>query len=337
MSIILNPITLPASKMLSTMTTLIGDVRFNDTLSPSDIVNDMVDSARIGKVDYGKGIVYNFKVDTQPVKDLVETSTAFTITKPNVAQETILIDNYKFVPISASEILSKDSLLNGTLVNDFFNFIMSLLQDTAQFYLFDQVNNMYQSWTPGQATQTISVNQINTTGLNGAELNNALLWNSNEMAKVMRKTFNNMKIKNNKYTDIATYEDENTGDEHNVVSALRTDDLKLVVNDKYWTEFLANSLSSLYHSEKIGEMIPGDKFVLLPEDAMTTDNANTIAWLSDKMKFALADFYNVTLSIQDPSTTYTNTFYHFAFGMGVFKYAPGVKFVANYINPTPAA
>lgn len=334
--IILNPITLPASKMLATMTSLIGDVRFNETLAPSDLVNELVDSARVGKVDYGKGIVYTFKLAPQPVKDLTEESSAFKITKPNVAQETILIDEYKFIPISLSEILSKDSALNGNTISEFFAFVMSLLEDTAQFNLYDVVNNLYQNWVPGQATQTIEVRQIDTTGLTGADLQASLTWNANEMAKVMRKTVNNMKIKNNKFTDVATFTDVNTSETENVVSALRTDNLKLVMNDKYWTDFIAESLASLYHSEKIGEMIPGDKFVLLPEDAMLSANENVIGWLSDKMKFALADFYRVTLSIQDPSTTYQNTFYHFSYGAGVFKYAPGVKFVAKTITPAEA-
>jgi hypothetical protein len=335
MAIVLNPITLPASKMLATMTTLIGDVRFNDTLAPSDLVNELVDSSRIGKVDYGKGIVYTFKLAPQPVNDLSEESSAFTITKPNVAQETITIDNYKVIPISMSEILSRDSALSGTTINEFFSFVMSLLEDTAKFYMYDVVNGLYQGWEPTQATQTILVDQIDTTGLTGADLNQALIWNSNEMAKVMRKTVNNMKIPNSKYTDVATYVDANTGDTESVVSALRTDDLKLVMNDKYWTDFMASSLASLYHSEKIGDMIPGDKFVLLPEDAMAEGNEDVIGWLSDKKKFAFADFYRVTLSILDPSTTYQNTFLHFSYGAGVFTYAPGVKFVANVITQEP--
>lgn len=334
--IVLNPITLPASKMLSTMTALIGDVRFNETLGTSDIINDMVDSARVGKVDYGKGIVYTFKLAPQPTKDLSETSSAFTITKPNVAQETILIDEYKFVPISLSEVLSKDSALRGETISEFFAFVMGLLEDTTQFNLFDVVNGLYQTWVPGQATQTIQVRQIDTTNLTGTDLTSALTWNANEMAKVMRKTVNNMRIKNNKFTDVATFTDVNTGETENVVSALKNDNLKLVVNDKYWTNFIAESLASLYHSEKIGEMIPGDKFVLLPEDAMAQGNENVIGWLSDKSKFALADFYRVTLSILDPSTTYQNTFYHYAYGAGVFKYAPGVKFVAQLITPEQA-
>ena len=333
MSTILNPITLPASKMLETMTTLIGDVRFEDNLGVSDIVNEMVDSARIGQVDYGKGIINTFKLAPLERKTLSETSSAFTINKPNIAQETILIDNYYFYEISMSEILSRDALLTGDAVSTFMAYCMDLLQDSSQFDLFTEVNNLYQNWTPGQATQTVKVNQIDTTKLTGAELNSALTWNATEMARVMRKTLNNMKILNNKYTDVATYEDANSGTTENVMSALRTDNLKLVVNDKYWTDFLSNSLASLYHSERIGEMIPGDTFCLLPTDAMSTGNEKTIGWLSSKNKFALADFYRVTMSILDPSTTYQNTFFHISYGAGVFKYAPGVKFVENTITP----
>lgn len=330
MSIVLNPITLPASKVISTMTTLIADMRFKETLSPSDIVNDLVDSCRIGKVEYGKGIVHNFKVGLQPVKTLSETSTAFTITKPNVAQETIEIDTYKFVPLSTSEVLTKDAVINGEMLSTFFNFVASLMEDTATFDLFDVCNGLYQNWTPGQASQTITINLIDAGNATGADLQAIKQMNATKIAKVMRKTLNNMKIKNSKYTDVATYTDENTGNTENVVSALREDNLKIVYNDKFYTEFVADAMSSLYHSEKVGEMIPGNKFVLLPEDAMKSGNENVIAWLSDKDKFALADFYNVTMSIVDPSTLYENKFYHYAYGAGVFKYAPGVKFVANY-------
>lgn len=332
MAIVLNPITLPASKVLNTVTSLIGELRFKDTIGVSDIVNELVNSCRVGKVDFGKGIVFTFKTGLQPKKALSTNSSALTITKPNVAQETIEIDTYNFIPLSVSEILTRDAVLNGELVNTFLDFTMSLMSDTETFDLFDICNSLYQDWVPGQASQTIQVNQLNTTGLTGQELQSALTWNANEMARVMRKTINNMKIKNNKFTDVATYIDANDGTEQNVVSALRSDDLKLVMNDKYWTNFISNTLASLYHSEKIGEMIPGEKFVLIPEDAMKEGNEKVIGWLSDKSKFALADFYKTTESIRDPSTLYTNYFHHYAIGYGVFKYAPGVKFVENTIE-----
>ena len=331
MSIVLNPITLPASKVLSTMTTLIAEMRFKETLSPSDIVNDLVDSCRIGKVEYGKGIVHTFKVGLQPIKTLSETSSAFTITKPNVAQETIEIDTYKFVPLSTNDYLSRDAVINGNMISSFFEFVGSLMEDTAKFDLFDVANGLYQNWNPGQASQTIVIDLINPAGTTGADRQAIEQMNATKIAKVMRRTLNNMKVKNSKFTDVATYTDENTGETEDVVSCLDRDDLKIVFNDVFYTDFLGDAMASLYHSEKVGEMIPGENMVLIPEDAMSNDNKySVIAWLSSKDKFAIADFYAVTLSILDPSTMYENRFYHYSYGAGVFKYAPGVKFVANY-------
>lgn len=337
MSVILNPITLPASKMLATMTALIAEVRYNENIKVSNIVNDLVDSSRIGNVDYGKGIVNTFEVDVQPTKDLTETSTAFTITKPNVEQETIVIDNYKFVPISVSEILSRDAFLSGYMIDTFINNMMKLPEKTIRFNLFNVINELYQSWEPGQASQTVTIDQIDTTGMTGAELRATEEWNATQVAKVMRKTINNAKLLNNKYTDVATYTDVNTGETKPVQSALANDDLKIVFNDEYYTNFLADAMASLYHNEKVGDMLPGDNFVLLPTDAMTPANAKTIAWLSSKNKFALADFYKVTLAILDPSTLYTNSFFHYAYGAGIFKYAVGIKFVSNVIAPAIVA
>ena len=336
MATALIPYTLPVSKMISTMTTLLTEVRFTDSLAPSDIVNALVDSCRIGNVDYGKGIVNTFKLDVQPVKDLSETSSAFTITKAQVAQEVLPIDEYKFVPLSVSELLSRDAVLDGSMLDNFFGFVMSLLDDTTQFYLYDKVNAMYQNWTPTRATQTIEVSQIATTGLTGTELNAALVWNATELAKVMRKTMNNMKIKNKKYTDVEKYTNTNTNEETDVITALKPENFKFVVNDKYWTDFLGSAMASLYHSEKIGEMVPAKNLVLIPEDSMETKNAKTIGWLHDKVKFAIADFYKIVMSIVDPSTTYTNYFEHFALGSGVFKYAAGVRFVEKTIEPAAA-
>lgn len=326
------PYTLPASKMLATMTALIGEVRYSENIKVSAIVNELVDSSRIGNVEYGKGIINTFELDIQPTKDLTETSSAFTITKPNVAQEVLPIDNYKFVPISVAEILTRDAFLNGNAVDSFINNIISLPEKTIRFNLYNVVNELYQSWEPGQATQTVEIEQIDTTGMNIVDRRNAEQWNATEIAKVMRKTINNAKILNNKYTDVATYKDANTGETQPVKSALSSDNLKIVFNDEYYTNFLADAMASLYHSERVGDMLPGDNFVLLPTDSMSEDNEKTIAWLSDKNKFALADFYKITLAITDPSTLYTNSFFHYSYGAGVFKYAVGIKFVAKMVT-----
>ena len=336
MSIASVPYTLPVSKMLSTMTTLIRDVRYGENIKVSKIVNDLVDSCRIGNVEYGKGIVKTFELDVQPTKNLSETSTAWTITKPNVKQEVLPITDYKFVPISLAEILAKDAFLDGNAVDTFMNNVMKLPEKTIRFNLFDVAKGLYMNWSP-RSSQKVYVDQIDTSTITDMVQKRACeQWNATELAKVMRKTMNNAKLLNDKYTDVATYTDANGGGTKNVKSALDTDNMKIVFNDNFYTNFLADAMASLYHAEKVGEMIPGENFVLMPTDAINEANENTIAWLSEKDKFAIADFYYVTLSIQDPSTLYLNVFFHYSYGSGIFTCAPGIKFIANYIEPEPA-
>lgn len=328
MAILKNPITLPASKMLAAMTTLIADIRFINTIETSPIMNRLVASCEQGNVDFGKGIVFNFKLDYQPVKTLTENSSAFTITKPAVGQETLVIDEYNFIPISSSEVLSRDAVLNGNQVSTFFAFIMSLLNETHDYYLFNKVVDMYNSWVPGQASQTIEIPVTPLTGLSGADLESTKRMNATIIAEEMRKVLNNMQVPSSKFSDVATYINPNTGEATPVKTCLSSDNLKIVWNDQYYTEFLGNAMASLYHSDQVGNMLPGSEMLILPTDVISENNATTIAWLSDRTKFAIATFYSLAMSIVDPSTTYTNIFFHFALGGGVLDYPVGVKFVA---------
>ena len=328
MAVIDLPVTLPASKLMASITSLIGEVRFQKTITPSTLVTDIVERSRIGNVEFGKGIVQTTKVDLQDVKDLSENSSAFTISKPRMAQEVIAIDTYKFAPLSVSSILTKDAFLSGFAVEQFFAEVLDTLQDTKTFALYDVMLNIIQSWVPAQSTQTITVNLKDTSTLSGVDLKVTNELNANEIAKTIRKTVNSMRVLSNKYTDVAKYTAQD-GSQKDVKTALRGDDLRVIMNDRFYTDIVADSIASLYHSDRIADMFPnGMSSELIPEDKMT-DN-KVICWISHPNKFALADFYNVQLSIVDPSTLYTNYFLHYAYGAGVFKYLPAVKVIANF-------
>ena len=331
------PYTLPVSKFIKTMTALISEYRFNDSLSTNEIINGLVDSCYQGRVDFGKGIINTFKVDVQPVEDLTETSTVLKITKPQIVEEIITIDNYKKIPLSVSEVLTRDAFVGGYLINTFMSYVYDLLGTTKQLYMFDVVNGLYQNWIPTQPSQTITIDLIDTTGMTGSELKSTLEYNSTLIAKQLRLLANNMLIPNNAYTDYATYRNTNDNIDKPVKINIKSrNDLKIVINDKFYTDFLGDAMASLYHAEKVGEMIPGN-IVLLPTSSMLNKNKdNVIGWVSSKNKFAYADFYELTLSFNDASTLYQNNFLHFAYGTGIFGYAPGVKIVANYVKPANA-
>lgn len=312
--------TLPASKFLSSITSFVNQLRFKDTLYPTSMVRDFVDRCKVGKVDTGKGIVFTFKKSLQPVNNLSTTSSVLTITPPATAQEIIEIDNYKVIPLSVSRTLMADAVPNGSLVDTFLNYLYSLMDDTQKFHEFDVLVAELFAWTPTQATQTITIDQIDTTGLTGADLKAVQEINATEIARVVRKTLNNLQYKSTAYTDVAT-----------TMTALSPDDLRLIMNDTYETEFLSNAMASLYHSDKVGEMLNGPVKDVLNEALWTGANASTIGYLFDKQKLAMADYYKLQMSFTDASTLFTNSFLHFAYGKGIFANAVGIKFVANVI------
>jgi len=311
--------TLPASKFLSSITTFVNQLRFKDTLYPTDMVRDFVNNCKVGKVDTGKGIVFTFKKALQPVNNLSTTSSVLTITPPQTAQEIIEIDNYKVIPLSVSRTLLFDAVPRGELVDTWLNFLYSLMEDTKTFHEFDVLVAELLAWTPTQATQTIQIDQLNTTGLTGADLKAVQEINATEIARVVRKTLNNLQNKSTKYTDVST-----------TLTALSPDKLRLVMNDTYETDFLSRAMASLYHSDKVGEM-----FANVPKDVLNeeifTNQPTTIGFLMDKEKLAMADYYKLQMSFTDASTLFTNSFLHFAYGKGIFANAVGIKFVANVI------
>ncbi|MDV3429652.1 MAG: hypothetical protein LIR50_22090 [Bacillota bacterium] len=315
---------LPASKFLSSITTFVNQLRFKDTLKPTNMVKNFVNNSKVGKVDTGKGIVFTFKKDLQPVSSLSKTSSVLTVTDPKVEQEIIAIDTYNFIPLSVSRTLLYDAVPEGNLVDTWLNYLYSLLEDTQKFHEFDVLLNTLLLWSPTQATQTITIDLIDTTGMTGAELVASQQWNASEIAKKIRKTINNLQNKSKAYTDVAT-----------TMTALDKSDLRIIMNDTFETNFLADAMASLYHSDKVGEMVDGLTKDVLNEDVWTGANVNTICYLMDKEKLAMADFYKLQMSFTDASTLYTNSFLHFAYGVGIFKNAVGIKFVANYITPTP--
>lgn len=335
------PLTLDVGRYLDSMTKLIGDVRFTRTLVTSDIVSDIIDASRVGRVDFGYGIIYNFLVDVQEVENLTETSVVTRVRKPQIEQEVITIDTYKRTQVSVSEVLTRANLLDGSLVQRFTDWVVQILETTYNHHLYEQVIAMFMGWEGVGAKQTVEVFQydIDALTLAGAtplEINEAKKFNGTVMAEAMRKTMNNMKILDTGYTDIATYTSSNDPfGEFPVKTALDSRGLTLHINDVYWTEYMANSLAALYHNKQLMGMIPQAREVLIPENSWSTPRKNVIAVLSQGDKFALADFYKLTFSFNDASNLFTNIFLHFAYGLGVFKYAPAVEFISVPIVVAP--
>lgn len=319
--------TLSASAYLTSMTALINDLRIRENLQTTSTMNKVMESCYVGKVDFGRGIIYEALLGPQDVENLSTTSTALRIRKPAVAEEAILIEDFKVIELSTSEVLGHDAVPNGDVLNRFLEGVKKVLTYTKDRYIYGVCVALFNTWTPVGTNQTLTITLTDETGLTGDTLRKTKEANAMLISEAIRKEINKLTVPQNGYTDVATYTDPNDGTTKNVETCLDIDNIKLFMSDDYWTPYLSTT-ASLYHDDKTNEMYPNKK-VVLPSGVLT--GATTIGYIAYEKKFAYADFYNLTMSFADPSTLYNNIFLHFAMGSGVFQYAPGIKIVANYV------
>lgn len=320
-------VSLPASKWLTAITTLINDIRFRRNLTTTETMNKVIESAKVGNVDFGKGIIYDVVLGRQPVSDLSETSSLLTIKKPALGQEVISIDNFKVIQLSLNEVLQRQSATGGDMVNSFLGYVRSVMDYTLNAHYYELVVGLINGWTPVQTKQTKSIEIADTSALAGDEARKAIKANTEKIFGEIRILSNNLQTPQNGYTDVATYTDPNDGTTKNIETCIDREDLVLYINDKYYTDYLKTA-SSLYHDEKLGGMLP-NKVVPIPEASITSANSSCVGWLCYEKKFAVADFYRLTQSFFDGSTLYENLFLHFAYGAGTFEYAPGIKIMTT--------
>lgn len=324
----LNPITLGESKVLSNLTRFIVKSRVERNIMTSDIIRDLVDSFDFGTLEVGFGITTTFYTDYLDVFDLQTKSTLLDTEKglPKLHQETLTVDTYKMIPILWNEELSRDALTNGALISTFMEYVHNLGMLTKDKYLYDEciklLKKFYESDTLRE-TQKIEITRAKASvDANQLELNAIDEFNAKKVAKTIRKTLNSMKAGSKDYNE---YDKDGSGA---VNSGASKDDYVLYISDTYWTDFIGDTMSSLYHNEDVGEMIKTGKIVLIPENVVKTIESakpqDFIGILCQRNKFAKVDFYNLEYSFFDGSNLYTHWFLHFAYGMGIFQTKNGV-------------
>lgn len=322
----LNPITLPSSKVLSTLTTFIVDMRLEGNIKSSRLCRDLIDSFRVGKVDVGKGITFTFKTELPTTKDLTETSSLLTISKPKLHQETILIDKYKMIPISWSQELASDAVTKGSLIYDFSTYVFSMAEEAEEEFVYNeclsQMKAFYDDKVNLKVNQKLTIAKSTYEVTTQAEANAQAEFNATSVAKQIRLLLNNWRMYSNDYNE---YDKDGNGS----YNKLEDVDTILYVSDIYWTNYLADALASIYHAERIGDMIDTGRIVLIPENqvAKIVGEANKnkfVGMLVQGQKFALAESYRLQLSFMDASTLYTNSFLHFSYGLGTFASKNGV-------------
>ena len=288
-------------------------------------MTSLVDAMTYDRIDTGKGIVRSQKLKRQPVETLTKGANPFDLNEPNIGEEVILIDKKKVVKLSVSNTLMHDIGVNVTMITDAITSIDALVQETKDMELYGEAVDLYNSYTPGQATQKVVIDQY-TGGVNigaGTDMHNAM-----QIAKTIRNSMISMSRPSGAFIDVTEWTVDGK-----TVTGLETiskrDDLLLFVNSAVNTNLIIDAFATLYHDTDIRNIVGG--IVEVPVDDLT--NKNHAFRLAHKDKHAIAYYYDLVMNIVNPRDTYTNTFGHYAYGTGTFKLLPSIDGELNIITP----
>lgn len=317
---VLETVTLQASTFFDNMECAIATYRNKYQLATSDIVSQLIKNHTIESSEYGNGVVIT-QIKTLPqTKNYSKTSSLLTTNFLDTVQEQLVVDNYKMAEVSTIQPFSKQLFLNGETVNTFIENNQSTLVPACDKDLYDAIINTFKSYTPTQASQTLTLQLYDVTRLTDPiARNSAIEYNAKTFFSEVKTLVHNMAVWSNKYTD------------NSEITTTLTDknNFLLTFNDRILNN-LKISGSSLFHGDKISIEEIGIPVEIIPSDQLT-DNT-ILCYLSDRQKFALTRYYNIGGSFHDVSNMVTNNFFHWAYGAGVFKGFQAVVIKVDYIN-----
>lgn len=326
MSILNLQIVLPVSQIGQVMTTLIANRRHNETLQKTGLMSSLVDAMTYDRVEFGKGIVRSQKLKRQPQNNLTKGSNPFELSEPNVGEEVIIIDNYKVIPLSTSDILTRDIGVNNAQISNYLSSVDALLQETKDMNLYKVALENILSWVPTSKQKKVVNQIINNNSADDVNINKI---NAQRIAKDIRNSIISLSRPSGDFIDVTSYKVDNIEIKDLETIATR-DDLILFVNSEFNTNMIVDAYSTLYNFTKIQDIVGA--IIEVAVDDIPQEYKNVIAWIAHKDKFAIAYFYDTVLSIQNPSDTYLNKFMHYAYGTGVFKLLPCIQLIAEFDN-----
>lgn len=318
-------ITLNANVFLGALTNLIAYSQVANTMERGK-VGDFVGSFQNISVENGDGkVVLSADIDVTKVSNLSGTSSLLTANKPTVDEQYISVENYKVIPMTINRYLMRGAFVEESQLATFTAYLLGILQATKTAYLSAEIIKELEAYAPVQATQTVTITTIDTTGLTDPmQLNAAKQYNAKAIQKAMINTLAEMGFPTNKFNDKAFTE------------VIDNSSLKLIERTGTATEILVESLASLLNSNKITEAEKWGETYTVPDSQFTDANNKFVAWLMHKDKIQYGYFYQVATSFFDGSTLNQNDWLHFAYYLDTVKALPCVCFI---LDPalTPAA
>lgn len=331
MAVVANPITLGSSMLTSSITQMLNYMRVQSRINISPILTNIIDLARDANIEIGAGRTYTAEMEQTTVNTYSRTSTAFDITQIDLVQETIMIDTYKFITQSVNEVFTRDAVTSQSIIQSVISLFLGIINKTFTNYIYNEVMDTYNTFIAARvaaaSTDLVTVDTTEVSTLTGTELNDTRRANANAIFRAIRNQFFNMILPTTNYTQPV-----GTATTSNVTQIGSRDELTLLLNSKYAIDMDIDSLAVAFNMDKVEGRLGEFRIVTVPEPSLTT--ANFIGMLQARHKVVLADFYRVMLSIVDPSTMFTNMFFHFAYVVGVLNQVPACIFVENAVAPT---
>ena len=318
-------ITLSANKFLGALTNLIAYSQIANTTEEGR-VGQFVNSFQDINVENGDGKVV-LSSDLLNVEDLSGTSTLLESNLPTVDEQYISVENYKVIPMTINRYLMRNAFVDETQLANFVGYLMSIMRTTKTAYLSNAIIEKLESYTPTQATQTVTVHTINTANLTDPmQLQQAKTYNANAIQKELIKLLNNLSFPTNKYNDLSFTE------------IIDYKSLKFIVRSSTDADILIDSLAFLLNSDKITEAQKwGDTYVI-PDEQFTTLDSSIVGWLMHDKKVQFGYFYEVATEFFDASTLNQNDWLHFAYYLDIVNALPAIEIkISADITPSALA
>ena len=299
--------------------------------SVADGLHPLVESCMFDGVPYGDKAAI-ISVDTLAVGDYSNTSSLLSVVKPTIDEQQLNTTDRKVIQVTLNRYLLAGAFANEYSLSEAFAVILSMLQKTKAIYLYKKVVAAYENYAgalnndgttrPLLATQTITINLVDVDNLTGeAEKAAARTFNSNEIYKTLVKTLHAMCSPTRVFNELA------------FETLARPEDIKFIVNDKFMTDMITDTMATLLNSAKISDLEKwAETYVIPPEQfANASTKTDVIGWLGDRNKYQIRPRFEIGTSFYDASNLNQNDWLHFWLISGFVAGLPQVKLVANYV------
>lgn len=310
-------ITLQANKFIGALTNLIAHTEYVDTLNEGGSLFEFLRSCRSNDVPTGDGKVIR-SADILEVSDLdAAVSTLLTRVDPTVSEQYMPVTNYKYVQLTVNKYLMAGAFLDLTAMSGFIGYLVSIMSMTKSVYIFRQLVQTLENYTPAQATQTITVDLYDTTSINDPiKLRNAETYNAAKFEKALLKVMREMSAPTTAFNDKAYTE------------IIDYSQMRLIIKGDENADIVVDALASLLNSKKITEEENFGEKIVIPNGQFSKTDVS--AWITHKKKIQYGFFYEVATSFFDASNLNTNHWLHFAYYIGTVEALPAVEFKLTF-------